>query len=276
MRPSLLGSALLILSVAAGPAFASITYSYSGPFQTGAVQTFTVPTTGLYTILAYGASGAGDPQDNDSGGLGAEIGDTFNLTSGDVLQIEVGGSAGNGVDGGGGGGGTFVVDTTSSTILVIAGGGGGGVLSLQGFDSTVIGGTGAGGGSGGYGGGGGGYFSGGASGGGGGYPGLAGGDAGDGPGGFGGGGGGCCDAFEGGNGGGGGGGYTGGAGGSYDTSGAGGTSYDGISNSSPMIFVAGENNGDGSVVISAVPEPASLALFITGLAGLLALRRRAR
>jgi hypothetical protein len=60
--------------------------------------------------------------------------------------------------------------------------------------------------------------------------------------------------------------------------GSGGTSYDEISNSSPMIFVAGENSGDGSVVITSqdVPEPASFAMLIAGLAGLLALRRRAR
>lgn len=273
MGPSLLaGGALLILSVA-GPAFATTTFNYSGPPQTGAVQTFTIPTTGLYLIVAYGASGAGDPYDSDSGGLGAEIGDTFNLTAGDVLQIDVGGSAGNGEYAGGGGGGTFVVDTTSSTILAIAGGGGGGVLSLQGFDSTGIGGTGAGGSGSGYGGGGGGYFSSGGGGGvvgGGGYPGLAGAVGGDGPGGFGGGGG------AGYYGGGGGGGYSGGAGGSYGTSGSGGTSYDGISNSSPMIFVAGENSGDGSADITALPEPASFAMLLTGLAGLLALRRRAR
>ena len=41
-------------------------------------------------------------------------------------------------------------------------------------------------------------------------------------------------------------------------------------------FVAAENSGDGSVIITAVPEPASFAMLITGLAGLLALRRRAR
>jgi hypothetical protein len=43
-----------------------------------------------------------------------------------------------------------------------------------------------------------------------------------------------------------------------------------------LIFVAGENSGNGLVILTAVPEPASFAMFIAGLAGLLALRRRAR
>ena len=45
-----------------------------------------------------------------------------------------------------------------------------------------------------------------------------------------------------------------------------------------MTFVAGENSGDGSAVITfqpaTVPEPASFAMLIIGLAGLLVLRRR--
>ncbi len=81
----------MILYAAIAPAFASMTYNF-----TGAGQTFTVPTTGLHTILAYGALGGASALNSVSGGLGAEIGDTFNLTVGDVLQIDVGGSGGAG------------------------------------------------------------------------------------------------------------------------------------------------------------------------------------
>jgi hypothetical protein len=267
------------LCVSAAPALASTIYGY-----TGGSQTFTVPSTGIYMIVAYGASG-GTSVGFSNGGFGAEIGDEFNLIAGDVIQIDVGDSGANTAGrvgpgfAGGGGGGTFVVDSTSDTILAIAGGGGGGGIGGNGFNSAGIGGSGTGGNGGGTpfgGGGGGGYFSDGATAGGNpgeGYPGLAGGGGFGGGfgGGYGGGGGG------GGYGGGGGGGYSGGAGGASGsgTGGAGGSSYDEISNIAPMTFVAGENSGQGWVVISAVPEPASFALLIAGLAGLLALRRRA-
>ena len=164
MRPFLLATgALAILSAAAAPALASTTYNY-----TGAAQTFMVPTTGLYTIVAYGASGV--PMGGFAGGLGAEIGDTFNLTAGDILAIDVGGSGANDGTYGGGGGGTFVVDITAGNmILTIAGGGGGGEGNGvyggggPGGNSTLKGGSGAGagGGGGGFGdgGGGGGFYS---------------------------------------------------------------------------------------------------------------------
>jgi hypothetical protein len=284
--------AVLILSVAAAPAFASTTYSY-----TGGGQTFTVPITGAYTIVAYGAQGGASSL--YSGGLGAEIGDTFDLTAGDVLQIDVGGTGSAGPSGaGGGGGGSFVVDTTDGAILVIAGGGGGGGADSAGGNSSAIGGSGEGG-AGNDGGGGSGYLSPGAPGptpqppsigisamGGGAYPSLVGGDGVSsmtvgpmgmlspgfegGDGGFGGGGGGGDGD------GGGGGGYSGGGGGGTNS---GGTSYDGISNTDPQVFVAGENDGDGSVVIteeSMAPEPASFALILAGLASLCVLRRAIR
>jgi hypothetical protein len=153
------------------------------------VQSFTVQTTGTYDITAYGGQGGQGGTDSanpgGTGGLGAEIGGSFSLTAGEVLQIVVGGYGnGGGVGaggGGGGGGGSFVIETYNGTSavdipLVIAGGGGGGAFqnNLPGYQGgggqiggsgqtgSYSGGVGGSGGSGGaagghYGGGGGGY-----------------------------------------------------------------------------------------------------------------------
>src|SRR5580692_10018078 len=105
MRP--FGSLTMFLLVfAAISAGSTITYS-------GALVQFTVPSTGVYTIDAYGAQGGTGSV--ALGGLGAEIGGDFDLTAGEVLQILVGGMGfgGTGVSvgpvGGGGGGGTYVI-----------------------------------------------------------------------------------------------------------------------------------------------------------------------
>ncbi|HEY4173505.1 MAG TPA: Hint domain-containing protein [Rhodopila sp.] len=258
------------------------TYSYAGAI----IQTVTIQTTGTYDITAFGGQGgqggSGTPGGGGTGGLGAEIGGTFSLTAGEVLQIVVGGyGRGGGNGGGGGGGGSFVIETFNGvsavdTPLVIAGGGGGGGFNLD--SPGFQGGGGQTGGSGqpGYLGGGaggsngsGGDNGGSAGGGGGGYSGGIGaaaeavgtngnprgsGYAGGGTqgyggnGGFGGGGGG---AFAGG---GGGGGYSGGGGGGYAAfgfygGGGGGGSLDGGAN---QVLVASENTGNGSVIITPV------------------------
>lgn len=96
------------------------------------VQTFIVPSTGLYRIEAAGAQGGpgGGP-----GGRGARIAGTFALKQGDRLCIVVGRRGGAGQRPqhatGGGGGGSFVwkESRTSSRPeypLLAAGGGGGG------------------------------------------------------------------------------------------------------------------------------------------------------
>jgi hypothetical protein len=244
----------------------SITY-------TGKLVTFTVPTTGIYQIVAFGAqggSGAFQTQSNTfvgSGGKGAEIGGDFGLTAGEILQIAVGGmGTDHSSDGGGGGGGTFVAGP-DNTPLVIAGGGGGGGASaggpipgqggLTGPDGGSVfngnGGTGGQGGGGGLisggGGGGGGFLSAGGTGlplgeGGGAFPDLTGGDRG---GGFGGGGG------SGGRGAGGGGGYSGGGGGVGGNlgrgEGGGGGSFDAGKN---QIRIANLQAGNGEVVITRI------------------------
>lgn len=96
------------------------------------IQTWTVPTTGTYTIIARGAQGA--PASATAGGVGAIMQGDFALTQGQKINIVVGQTArvppARPGRNGSGGGGTFVVKSNVSTpstadILVIAGGGGG-------------------------------------------------------------------------------------------------------------------------------------------------------
>jgi len=128
-------TAVLGLTAAGLPARATpIDFTY-----TGSVVDFTVPATGTYQIVAFGAQGgnAACPAFGcvssgfvGLGGLGAEIGGDFILASGEVLQIAVGGAGiGSGATAGGGGG-SFVVGP-GNTPLVIAGGGGAGGLILD-------------------------------------------------------------------------------------------------------------------------------------------------
>ncbi len=296
------GIALLIGLGAPAAQALPVTFAYSG-----AEVTWTVPTTGLYDIVAFGAQGGGF-NSVLPGGLGAEIGGDVALTAGTTLTILVGGKGGTGAEPGGGGG-SFVVDGV--TPIIIAGGGGGGS-----FRNTPVGvgltGTGGGstngtgtpnGGVGGQNGGGGAAGLGTDGGGGGGFSGdgtanfstthggksfLNGGAGGVdsnpnfGPGGFGGGGTGGAGFVSGGGGGysGGGAGRGGGGGGSYIDLAPGGI-YGDAYLATNAVLVAGENAGDGSVTITflsataaAVPEPASLAALASGLAALALLRRR--
>jgi hypothetical protein len=124
----LAGTAFLGLA-AAGSAVRAVPFDFT---YTGSLVTFTVPSTGTYQILAFGAQGGNSGAISDGigvGGSGAEIGGDFSLTAGEVLQIAVGGAGMSvvtpGRGGGSGGGGSFVVGP-GNTPLVIAGGGGGG------------------------------------------------------------------------------------------------------------------------------------------------------
>jgi hypothetical protein len=241
----------------------------------GTVITYTtVPTTGVYDIIGYGAQGGNALFAAGSylGGLGAEIGGEISLTAGDILEIVVGGAGrGGGVGpggayGGGGGGGTFVFDKTTNTLLVAAGGGGGANYGARGGGGqTTQAGEAGGFGVGGFSGGGGGSFGigGGA------FPGL-GGTYGNG-GGFGGGGfsggGGSVGALYGRPGGGGGfsGGGGGGGGGIFGGGGGGGGSFlDAQALAAGQIAISGENSGNGLVDISLIPVPPTITGTVAG------------
>jgi PEP-CTERM motif len=239
---------------------------------TGSLVTWTVPTTGVYDITAYGGAGGAKPFFSP-GGLGAEAGGDIALSPGTVLVVIAGGEGQLAqIDGGGGGGGSFVFDITDGAYLVAAGGGGGGLFSNGGPGlATVAGGKGdqAGGGSAGVGGlgGGAGSFEGGGGGagvlgsgssntqGGEGAPSITSFGAIQTNGGFGGGGG-AGDA-----GGGGGGGFSGGGGGSFLPL-----------TLTHQVLLSGFNSGNGYVTInlngSAAPEPSTWALMVLGFAGL--------
>jgi hypothetical protein len=121
------------LGLAAASSASAVTVGFSGDSTNrslGILQTYTVPETGLYNVLAYGAQGGSSIYDIGNGpvagALGGATGANFNLNAGEILRILVGGA---GIDGnvsvsGGGGGGTFVV-LGNNIPLVIAGGGGG-------------------------------------------------------------------------------------------------------------------------------------------------------
>ena len=278
MRHFLLASASLIALTPAAIAAPTTAFNFVGN-----IVNFTVTNTGTYQITASGAQGGFDNAGNGAPiSVGAEIGGTFSLNSGDVLQIAVGGAGGAGAWAGGGGGGTFVIDYTTGLALIIAGGGGGGWYGTYagGNGLTSTGGSGSGGVSG-VGGGGGGLTGDGGSalhaGGGRGFANslLGGFGTNGGTGGFGGGGGGGPNA-DGGSGGGGGGGYTGGAGGFYSGGGGGGSFNGGTSQLAALGGASFGGNGHAAITETSsvpVPEPISGALLSVGVVGIGFVRR---
>ncbi len=86
------------------------------------IQSFTIPSDGVYLLEAAGALGGGN------GGRGAIMRGEFAFTAGTVLRVLVGQRGGSNTDSAGcdsgGGGGTFVVDAFGEAILVAGGGGG--------------------------------------------------------------------------------------------------------------------------------------------------------
>ena len=96
------------------------------------IQSWTVPSSGTYTIEAWGADGGnGDiAYSYDSkGGDGRKLKANFSLAQGSVLNILVGQIGEDAVSGcchaGGGGGGTFVTYSNNTPIIVASGGNGG-------------------------------------------------------------------------------------------------------------------------------------------------------
>jgi hypothetical protein len=281
---------------------------------TGAIQTYTIPVSGVYQIVALGADGGTGV--GASGGSGVSITGNVLLSAGTVVDIVVGGAGKTGIFGskfgGGGGGGAFIYVPSALQPLLVAGGGGGagyvggnggagqtGTSGQDGFSNIFgsggAGGTGGSGGQGGSvgpnnGGGGAGWLGNGTDG-----AGNVGGFQGSGGGGFGpptfAGGIGATDGFnraDGGFGGGGGGGFEGGGGGggysgggggiSGSSAGGGGGSYLDASFTDVTFGLNGTGNGSVNFSLvqgSAVPEPGTFAL-LGGMAvpGLLLLRRR--
>jgi hypothetical protein len=105
----------------------------------GGIQSWTVPATGTYHVVAIGAQGAS----GDSGfvgGHGAQVSGDFALTAGQVLKLVVGqaGSGQGSGSNGGGGGGSFIVNASNVPLLIAGGGGGTRTSVLQnGCDASV-------------------------------------------------------------------------------------------------------------------------------------------
>lgn len=116
-----------------GPSQAMIDAAYTGTSLDGdvtvtaGIQYWVVPTTGNYSIEAYGAQGYGA-----YGGRGAHIYGEFNLTAGTTIKILVGQAAPPYLSYPattynhqfGGGGGSFVTDLSNNPFVVAGGGGG--------------------------------------------------------------------------------------------------------------------------------------------------------
>jgi hypothetical protein len=257
--------AFLLAGASAMAILASAAEANAETFTIPGTASFTASVSGEYAVELLGASGGNATFFNAVGGLGAEVsGDVF-LTKGEDLTLFVGGQGGSARFAGGGGGGSFVFNGTD--VLAVAGGGGGGGNGLDGGPGLAGTSGGTGGGSGGAGGVGGTGGGGGNGGGGAGVnTGPAGGYGGNGSRGISGAGG-AGGKFP--NGGAGsengyGGGFGGGGGGS--SSGGGGSDLSSLFKD--QVLTMGVNSGNGSISITAVPEPSTWAMMLAGFAGL--------
>ena len=173
------GKSIAEYGAVTGPVTFYASYYQRDYYFTGNYQTFTAPVDGVYTLTAYGGSGAGGYGGSTAGVAGASVSGDITLHAGDTIYVYVGGQgslaqpgssgASGGWNGGGstgantynnpahnhgGGGGATDFrlisgtwsDTTSlnSRIMVAAGGGGYGAHGVGGIGGTTNGSTGGG------------------------------------------------------------------------------------------------------------------------------------
>ena len=121
--------------------YSSINNASDGGAVTGAIntnlttngQTYTVPSTGFYSITTYGAKGGA--YGSYSGGNGSYIPMKVYLKKGDVIKFGIiSGGAGGGEGAAGGNAGVMYIN---NTIYAVAGSGGGASLVLGGTDSAL-------------------------------------------------------------------------------------------------------------------------------------------
>ena len=98
------------------------TFNNTHTGNSGTIQIWTVPMSGVYRITVLGAQGA-SAQSGHIGGRGARMSGDFSFSRGQQLHILVGQQGTSDGCSGGGGGGSFVV--LSGAPLIIAAGGGG-------------------------------------------------------------------------------------------------------------------------------------------------------
>jgi len=113
------------------PSWASQYLNMPGPYG---YQYWTVPRTGTYRIVAYGAMGGHSYGWGRRGGYGARAQGDYALQINDVLKIVVAYEGDGNYYDGGGGGGSFVAKS-DNTPLVAAGGGGGNAPNGGGYDA---------------------------------------------------------------------------------------------------------------------------------------------
>ena len=124
-----------------GPSQDQINSAYTGTALEGLVtgnsgiQYWTVPTTGYYTMEAWGAQGGRTSYSGENGGNGAIMRGDFFLEGGTVLKILVGQEGADGSQSAGGAGGTFIA-TVENEPLLVAGGGGAANRYENGTDGT--------------------------------------------------------------------------------------------------------------------------------------------
>ena len=165
MIAALIGALMVCGAVAVHPARSAsgpaITYEFPETFTAPGEHSFTVPAgVSRVTVDAVGGAGGlvGADCGNKSGGRGASVTSSLQVSPGERLEVVVGGRGGDGCVGsrggsggigggaaggannrgsseGAGGGGASTVSSHSGVLLVVAGGGGGAAAEARGGDA---------------------------------------------------------------------------------------------------------------------------------------------